>query len=132
MIMPYCAAALLWKRKDPQIRATYTDIQAFYHPSLWFLTWLTRADLFGLVWIMSTFLLRLALRYEVIDGAPAQPYWSLLLSAIASLILLMLLALPATFLFTVKHWIETDRELGAGGRLRNTESAEYTGRDHDG
>lgn len=121
LVVPYCSAALLWHRTNPRVRSTYRDPRTFYHPSLWFLTWLTRSNLAVIVIVLAIFFVRLSLRYEVVGEVTPQPFWSLALSGMASLVVVVALTLPATFLFTVKRWIETDQELDARGRLSSTE-----------
>lgn len=127
--IPYMIAALIWERRRPVVRNTYRNPDAFYHPSLWFLTWLTRINIGGIGFVMTVLFIRIALRYEVVGDVTPQPFWSLALSATASLVIVIVWILPATFLFTVKRWICEDDDLDRRGRIRrNVESDWESGR----
>lgn len=123
--IPYMAAALTWQRSRLVIRNTFRNPDAFYHPSLWFLTWLTRVNLSGLMFVLLILFIRIALRYEVIGDVTPQPYWSLALSATASLVIIVIWVLPAAFLFTVKHWILEDPDLDRRGKVRHGVESEW-------
>lgn len=129
LIIPYSAAALLvyeritirlpfglgtWriKKGDRRVVRTHRDRNINYGPSLFITTWLTRAFLLGIIFIMAVVLLRAALHFEAIgEELTPQPAWSLTLSFSTSLVILFLFNLPATFLLWVKHRIVNRRYL---------------------
>lgn len=123
--VPYMGAALLWERSRSVIRNTYRNPNAFYHPSLWFLTWLTRINLGGIAFVLSILLIRIGLRYEVVGEVTPQPFWSLALSATASFVVIIIWILPAAFLFTVKRWILEDHDLDRRGKVRRDVDSEW-------
>lgn len=123
--IPYMVAALIWERSRSVVRNTYRNGEAFYHPSLWFLTWLTRINLAGIIFVLCILFIRIALRYEVVGEVQPQPFWSLALSATASLVIVAVWILPATFLFTVKRWICEDPDLDRRGKIRRDHNSDW-------
>lgn len=101
-LIPYSAAALIAYEWHPRIREVHRSKEARFWPSLFITTWMTWANLFGMVFIMGIVLLRLGLQYDQVGESAPQPNWSLALNLGASMILLGLLALPASFLLWVK------------------------------
>lgn len=126
LLMPYSLVALRWHEDDPRIKDTHKDIHRHYGPSLFITTWLTRADFYGMAFVMAVVLARLALRYDVVGEAAPQPAWSLILNLFASLVLLGLLALPTAFLFWTKTQILNIRYTK---RNDNSPPIELTGRE---
>lgn len=104
-LIPYSYAALRVHEKDERVVATHRDHGQYYGPSLFITTWMTRANLWGMFFVMAIVLLRLAFRYDTVGEAQPQPAWSLAINMFASMILLGLLALPASFLLWVKTQI---------------------------
>lgn len=109
LLIPYSFAALRVHEKDPRVKATHRDQRQSYGPSLFITTWMARANLYGMFFVMGIVILRLALRYDAVGETQPQPAWSLVINMFASMILLGLLALPASFLLWVKTQITNTR-----------------------
>lgn len=112
LIIPYSASALLYKEHHPAIRETHINPHRFYWPSLRYLTQLTKIFLSGMIFIMGITIMRIALQYDAVGNATPQPNWSLALSMITSMILLVLLSSPSIFLIRLKLRIMDDDEKG--------------------
>lgn len=104
LTVPYSLYALFRYEKHPKIRATRTDRDAHFAPSLFSLTWLTRVHVGALVVVLLNYYLRVHYHIETGESV-GQPYWSYPMSMLTSAVVLAVFVTPAVFLSWVKHEI---------------------------
>lgn len=110
-LLPVCIFALKYKEDDPRIRATRQNEAAHYHPSLTRFTQLTRLNIGGMVFVLAVLFIRLAFRYDQIAPTlPPQPTWSVVLSTVSSMVLIVMLAGPVFHLISLKYEITSKEE----------------------
>ena len=106
LVIPHSIRALVIYEHDTRVKQVHRDKDFRFWPSLYVTTWLTRSSLIGMVVMIGTWTTRLLLKFETVAiNAATQPDWSLVLGAIAGLVIVVIFAMPAYFLIWVKKQI---------------------------
>lgn len=102
LLIPYNVFALLYHESDATIKEIRADPDKRFWPSLYYFTQLTVVSLVGMLFIMGTTLVLLALQAERIGETTAQSAPALFLIMLRSLAILLVLSSPAVFLIRIK------------------------------